>query len=349
MTRKWPRQYSDGSITVGGLRGLSAFLEDLGSDPARLMQRSGLDPALLDNDDDQRGISLSVPLSTVAFLLASAAKETRCPHLGLLMAQAMEASLLGPVGFLMMHSPTVSAALSNLIRFIHLRVDGVELTIASETAVARIECRLPACGAGVEQIQDASLASMVCFLRLACGKHWTPDAVYLEHERPDDLDPYHAIFGRTLRFGASTNAIGFDAALLQKPVRSADPEIGNMLRRYVLELEQEYKGNLQAKIKSMLPALLSTGKCTVDRVAELFSMHRRTLHRYLADQGVTFEQLVDDVRFEIAFSHLRSNDCSMGQLALLLGYHDASAFSRAFRRRTGLAPSAWRDQQPQPD
>ncbi|MCB1769875.1 MAG: AraC family transcriptional regulator [Candidatus Competibacteraceae bacterium] len=71
-------------------------------------------------------------------------------------------------------------------------------------------------------------------------------------------------------------------------------------------------------------------------------MHRRTLNRRLEGRDCTFQELVDEVRFEIARQLLENTHMSMSQIAATFDYSDASAFTRAFRRWPGIAPTAWR-------
>lgn len=74
----------------------------------------------------------------------------------------------------------------------------------------------------------------------------------------------------------------------------------------------------------------------------MFSMHSRTLHRRLADFGVTFKALADETRLEIARRMLEDSTTPISQIAEALDYADASAFTRAFRRWTETTPAAWR-------
>jgi len=71
------------------------------------------------------------------------------------------------------------------------------------------------------------------------------------------------------------------------------------------------------------------------RVAELLSMHRRTLNRRLDACGTTFQTLVEEVRFGIARQLLEDTDLPLSQVAATVGYSDVSAFTRAFRRWSG--------------
>ena len=77
-------------------------------------------------------------------------------------------------------------------------------------------------------------------------------------------------------------------------------------------------------------------------MADLLAMHRRTLSRRLKDSGSGYRTITNEIRFEIARQLLDETDVSLGQSAAALGYSEASAFTRAFRRWSGQTPSDWR-------
>ncbi|WP_245439728.1 helix-turn-helix domain-containing protein [Microvirga aerophila] len=77
-------------------------------------------------------------------------------------------------------------------------------------------------------------------------------------------------------------------------------------------------------------------------IARRFSMHHRTLSRHLAREGVSFQQVADEMRFAIACDLLTNTDMALDQISIMLRFSEPSAFTRAFRRWSGRAPSAWR-------
>lgn len=330
-----------GTVDLDMIKGFHAVFSELGGDTGALLARAGLDANLVAAAG--AGTHGEVPLDVVARLLTQASRETHCPHFGLQLGQQLETSLLGPIAFLMMHSTDVQSALQYLLRFLHLRARGITISLDSQAGRAQFRLDSPVLMLeGGDQIEDLGLANYLGFMRIACGKTWTPKRVLLRHAPPRDPSPWHELFGRHVRFGQSLTAMQFPAIELKKPMHTADAGIGDTLRRYVLQIEAEHRGDIVAQVRHLLPTLLPTGKCSIDRVAELFGMHRRTLHRRLATESLTFEQLLDDIRRDTATRLLANPSLSMHQAAAQLGYHDLSAFSRAFRRWTGKSPTDWR-------
>lgn len=103
---------------------------------------------------------------------------------------------------------------------------------------------------------------------------------------------------------------------------------------------------LTEDLRRVLRIELLRDTCYATTVAHLFSMHRRTLSRHLRMEGHAFRQVANEVRFEIACELLQNTDMEVSQIAAVLRYSEPSAFTRAFRRWSGQAPSAWRASHP---
>lgn len=333
-----------GSFDATGLSRLTTFISDMGGNPYEVLRQCGIDARLFASSVDQ-AFKRELPMSQGAALLAHTARHLRCPALGLLLGMHLEHALLGPVALLMLHAPTVEIACDHLKRFLHLRAIGVRVNVGIDRGAARFDFELQTpYGSDGDYLHDLSMASFVSFMKLACGSKWRPDAVSLARARPEQDEPWRELFGPMVSYGHATSSALFPAHWLAHPVISANAEIEQAMKDCVLRLEEQHQGDAVAQIRRVLPTMLPTGGFTIERVAELFGMHRRTLHRRLASQGLTFEKLLDEARFDIAQRALRYTAQPVSEVAAMLGYRDVSAFSRAFRRWTGQVPSAWRQQ-----
>jgi len=98
---------------------------------------------------------------------------------------------------------------------------------------------------------------------------------------------------------------------------------------------------LRAAVEARMLADLHEGTLSMDRIARDLGLSRQTLYRRLKDEGATFAQVHDDLRRRMAMDYLGARKVSVGETAYLLGFSEASAFVRAFRRWTGVSPTAW--------
>ena len=329
--------FCPGTVRVGGMTGFSALVAECGGNPKRLIARCGLDLRVLEEPDN------IIPFSLGARLLHLAAKETDCPHFGLLLGQRQDLALLGPVGFLVRHSPDVRTAILDLIRYMHLHVQGASARLGTEGKLAQFSYHIQIPGMlGAEQVYNVCIANEFNFMRLLCGRDWMPAAVHFCYPRPANDTPFKDLFGVLPHFNQPSSALFFSAGYLDRPTLSADPNLRKILQKYITKVEARYSGDFSAQLRGVLKALLPTGKCSVDRVSELFSMNRRTLHRHLMTHDTTFEVLLDSLRQEIVSEMVKELELPIGQMADMAGYRSLSAFNRAFHRWFDVAPSEWR-------
>jgi len=334
-----PGPVAEGHVRVSIMVQLPQLLWELGLDPAEVLPEVGVDPSLLADPENR------IEFHTAGRMLEHCVARTGCHHLGLLLGKRSEVAALGIVGLLVQESPDVGTALGNLTEHLHLHDRGGVATLEFEGEVAMLGYAVykrdtPGC----DQIHAASLAVANVIMRGLCGAAWRAREVLLAFRRPADVEPFQRVFRAPVRFDADRCALVFPAALLRKPVVKAKPEAYRALKTLAAALESRSNDEIVSKTKRTLRALLIAGHAQEDVVARAFAVHRRTLNRRLRAEGVTFRQVLDETRLEVARQMLRDSNADIEQIAGGLGYSGASAFGRAFRRWTGLAPHEWREQ-----
>jgi AraC-like DNA-binding protein len=319
---------------VGPLVSLPGLLRELGADPAKVLARAGLAADALDEPER------FVTASALGRLLQEAVKQTGCHHVGLLLGQRARLAHFGLLGELMRYSATVGEAMHMLAKHQRLnnRVGATYLlehgdvatfgwTIYRRGVVAR------------DQIYDGVLAMGLRLVAELRGGAIAPITVSLAHAPPADARPYRRAFHCAVRFDADQTAMFLPARVLAERVAHGDPA-----RRAELEARAAAAAgtDIDAQVRAAIRLLLMRGSCSGDEAAAMLSMHRRTLNRRLAEIGTTYRAVLDDVRFETARELLEYTNIALIEIATTLGYEDASAFSRSFRRWAGCAPSQWR-------
>jgi AraC-like DNA-binding protein len=129
---------------------------------------------------------------------------------------------------------------------------------------------------------------------------------------------------------------------MQRPLRGANALLRKLLQERIAALGSLGVGDLVSQVRRVLQNLVLNGQGSLGQVAEVFAIHRRTLNRRLRERGLTFRRLVEEVRCEMACQLLRETDMAMVEIGAALGYADAAAFTRAFRRWSGTTPTACR-------
>jgi AraC-like DNA-binding protein len=115
-----------------------------------------------------------------------------------------------------------------------------------------------------------------------------------------------------------------------------------MLQARVDELEADDRQAFPDLVRRVLRPALLTGNASEEQIAGLFGIHPRTLHRRLRAFDTSYRRLLDESRYEYGRQMLADSRMELGQIAAHLGYSEPSAFTRAFRRWSGVAPALWR-------
>jgi AraC-like DNA-binding protein len=330
----------DATLRIGTISALPAILRSLGADPAEVLAEAGF--ALEQFEDPDNLVSLVARGRLIAHCVA----RTGCQHLGLLVGQRGGLHSLGLVGLLVKYSPDVQAALHSLVSYFHLHARGVMTTLVVDEDVAMLSYGIYAPDVlATDQIGDGAVAMLLNIMRTLCGPDWRPIEARFARRKPQDVRPFRRLCRAPLRFDAEQNALVFSADWLERRLPAADPELQRLLQKQIDALEVKHGDDFPAHVRSVLRATLMTDHASADQVAALFSMHSRTLSRRLHASGTSFQELVDEGRFEIARQLLANTALDVRQIAASLDYADASAFTRAFRRWSGTTPAVWRAQQ----
>ena len=309
----------------------------MGVDPTVILPRAGLDTRELGH------VANVVPYASMGRLFHECAQATGCPQFGLMAYQRVRLSHLGLPGELMRYSATLRAGLQKFIMYQHLNNQGMATFLFEDQRIASLGCAVFQKGVEfVDQIYDAFLAVACNIMRELWGSRWAPEEVHFSRTRPADVGVYSRFFRTPCRFDQERTAIFFPTALLDKPMPEANPE---RLRRLEQEVQTIGKGELLPRLRRALRILLLSGRTSAHEVAALLFLHRRTLNRRLLNQGTNFQHILDEIRFEAACQLLDYTQLSLTDIAASLGYSESSAFTRAFRRWSGAAPSRRRQRE----
>ena len=329
-----------GYVHLGVAQEIPPTLRDFGIDPDPIIREAGLDPRLFDD-----GASI-VSQAAVGRLLTLCVERTRCPHFGLLVGQRATLLSLGMVGRLMQHSETVGDALRVLVSNLSLQDPGTapSLTVSGDTALFRFSVARPE-AESTDQISDGGLAVTVNLLRALCASGWNPMEVLVPRTAPADREPYRRHFRAPVHFDQEVATLVLPACDLDRAVTDADPMLRAILAEEIQRMKSTQGSALEDEVRRLLRTQITSKHYSADDIADVLAMHRRTLNRRLKGSGVGYRTMVNEVRFEIASQLLKDTEVPLAQIAAALGYSEASAFTRAFRRWSGQTPMAWRNGQ----
>lgn len=328
---------NEGAARLGPLVQVPALLEELGVEPEAVLREEGIAPQFLANPENVIGF---IPGGR---LLTRCAETTGCAHFGLLLGRRSGVEALGLIGLLASNAPDLGTALRDLILHMHLSDRGAVpfLSVEGRCAFLGYSIYHPRVES-IRHIYDVVMAVVCNVMRALCGPDWHPSEVIFSHSRPANVKPFRDHFQAPLRFDAPRTGLLFPASYLDHPLPGSNPQLRQLLEQRVAALETEGAGDFVALVRRILHNLVLDGHGSLSEVAQVFGIHHRTLNRRLRESGWTFKALLDEVRHEIARQLLADTDLSVLELAAVLGYADDTAFTRAFKRWSGVPPSAWR-------
>lgn len=326
------------TVRAAVLTGFSALSRAHGLDPGALLRGAGL-PLRVEEDPDRR-----LPTATVNRLLEQAASQAGTADFGLRLAELRGFANLGPVTVLARDEPDMQSALAVFIAYLPLHNEALTITLEQGSDLAVLACRVAGEGPRV-QATDVAVAMLHRILVELLGPDWRPLAVHLERLRPVRVASFTRAFAAPVHFGQDFSGIVLDPADLERPNRLAQAA----LRPYAALLRASLPGgqdqSLAQRVARMLQAMLAGRRCTAALVAERLGLSRRSLDRHLAAEGTSFHALLDAARGELARAQLAGSRRSNTEIAELLGFSGAPAFTAWFSQRHGISPQAWRRRQ----
>jgi AraC-like DNA-binding protein len=301
----------------------------LGVDPLRLATELGLPSTALTSPD------LWVPAFAVGALLERTAEVTGVEDFGLRLVERRRLSNLGAVGLVLREQPTLREALQVMLTYSWAENQALTLRLEVLDGVAIL--REGTASTIGRQSGEMVLGALVQIIRRLVASRWRPREVYFTHVQPRDTAAHRRVFGVTPLFGQEFDGLIIDGRELDAPISGADPVAAARALRY-LDLEVQAAPDTAKVVSQLILALLPTGACTIERVAQHLGVGRKTLNRRLArENGASFTKLLNDVRVSEAKRYLAAKR-SKTEIAERLGYGSLSAFSRW--RRTAMSPTA---------
>lgn len=320
--------------------------ESLGIPRALLLETVGEEEDRLARPD------VRVPYTALERLWALLVQVGGTEALAVRLAQAVEPTHVGLVGYVLVNSPDLGTSLQRYCRINALLDPRTKWRVLQTDRALRVELHLDPLDAWAPRLQhppEGLLVTLVSSARLLSGEDWNPTRICFAHPRHAASSAVEDFLGVTAEYDASAYLVEGDAAAARLPIRHADIELGNLLHaRAEAELAQLRIHEVRSwreQVEEVLAAQPRTGDLVPADVASRLAVSERTLQRRLREEGVTFAGLEDAVRRERAFQFLRDGVLPHFEIAFLLGFSDPSAFARAFRRWSGTTPGHWQQAQ----
>jgi AraC-like DNA-binding protein len=327
-----------GTVRTGPVTAIPAVMKELGVPLEPVFERAGV--RLPDFTDPETRL----PQRTLGHLAHDVARRADCPQFGVLVGARFSLSGMGAIGDLLRHAPTVGRALRAFASSYHVQDSAATPVLVCRPGYGALlgYATLRQDATALRYIYDAAAGILFRMLRELCGPAFHPRAIELAYARPAEPGFYRDFFDCKVSINASLTGVLFDERWLAQPLANSHPsQFRELLDR--IAHDEHHKGlPWTQRTEHALQQLLLGGTATAPAVAALLHLSERSLRRKLDGEGQRFRDLLARRRFEYAQQLLRDTDLAIGDIAMVLQYQDANAFSRAFRAWADCPPTDWR-------
>lgn len=316
---------------------LARRLDDRGLSASAVLQRAGLPIGLFSQD--------KIQLTTEEFfaLYRGIAEVSRDPAIGLKLGTEDRIERYDPITIAAVCTRSLRDAIGRIGRYKQLTCpEKIDLVERSNESAVHFTWLL----ADEEEpamLVDVCFAWILSLARRGTGRPIHPGRV--EFQRPEaNRTLYEKHFQCPIKFKAAKNVLVFAKADMDAAFLTYNADL---LAAVAPQLEAELKQQLAEKsfreqVKGTLKRLLAGERPGIEHVARELRLSKRTLQRRLTEDGISFQELMEEARRELARHYLLHSSLELNETAYLLGYEDANSFFRAFHEWEGTSPGQWR-------
>ena len=315
---------------------------------ASALEARGIDPQSVFNEAGIEVLTSSDPLKriseiAVGRLFAASVKATDDPYFGIAVGERMQPGNLHALGFGLLSSSSLRdfyTRICNYYRVVSQSADFHCFDMEGQAILAASNIGPAVC----YETQDAWVTMMVRFLRFLYQQPLDP--LWIELTRPEPErgpQPYLDYFNCPVRFGCEEDRIAMDGSIMDDPLPGASPDMAQYNDQIVMQyLEQMDRSDVVNRVRRYIIEDLASGTLSKQAVADKMHMSARNLQLKLAAENTTFQDTLDSTRKNLATGYMQQSHLTITEIAYLLGFSDASNFTRAVRRWFGLSPRDYR-------
>jgi AraC-like DNA-binding protein len=337
----------DPGVSARVLLGLAGYLREIGRNPLTLLHDAGVDPSQLLTRNAWIG------RRDMYAIWRRAEEITGDPSLGLSTIAFADPRMVSVLQYeseylflqLIATADTVRDALTRAEEFYSCTYGAARFTLIHEKDVSRVVLHLPDEAHAPRSFVEFCIAVPVRTLVASTSGDFAPKEIRFRHPAPPSPGAYEKTLGGPVRFGAEESGFVVSRPSLGTKLRSSNPILASQLvrsARLLLE-ERSRVESLADRVRIEIENELPHGNPAAERIAKKIGLSVRHLSRRLGEEGTSHKDLLDQVRAKLADRYLREEGKALEDIATLLGYSDASALRRAFKRWFGKSPSEHRE------
>jgi len=330
--------YDGYTVSIGYVRALLEYVEQCGYAAEEICSPRQV-PEIRESPSSAR-----FSVSEWHALMATAESLLEDPCLALTMSEHLKPWNIGLVGFLTMTSSTLEEVGKVTCRYHHLLNDleSAQGMLNHDQFALKIRQVTPLTD---PRITLLTIGAWAWQARLLTGRSTLAFDVDFAISSPGREEQFARVFGGTVRFNQSGSALKGSLSYLSLPVIQQEPSLHRILHQqaeHQVDQQAMSSGTLLAKLENLLALKMGDKEISLAALADALGMAPRTLQNRVEGVGLTFRDVVDRVRQNMALKYLNDSRLSLFQIALMLGFANQSSFHHAFKRWTGQPPGEFR-------
>jgi AraC-like DNA-binding protein len=330
---------STGAARISTVWQLPKVMQEFGMDLGEVLEAAGVRKNIFDDRENL------IPYPAFGRLLLECERRTNCEHIVLLLAQDTRLADMGLAGQVALCAESAGEGLQRFVDHFNLHSSATSVSLITSDQFARLVYAIAAHGmTSTRQLQLGAMVVGYNILQELFGRAWRPTVITVASRALANPRPAQKFFGAPLRFDSDESALVFEKRWLDQQLPPVDPLVRQQVESAARAQRAAILSDLPATLRRILRKQLIIGDCSMDQVAAMLGIHRRTLDRHLQEHGVQYGELLESVQDDVARQLLRDTKLQVQQVAEALHFSSAANFATAFRRWAGMTPSEYRRQ-----
>ncbi len=323
------------------LRPLAEYLDGMGFDSREIFEQGGVDVNNIFLP------SARVPLIRAAKLWQTAAELTQKPFVGLEVFKQAPPMQGDTMAVAMMASRNLYEALQRMSRLVHVICDGVDFSVKRQGDQLQCDFIVHPENRDIMPAEAMDPSFLLILNMTHLGFSNSEAVLQLGFQRPEptkkDVEHLKQRLHYPVRFNCDHYYFIIDWQKAQIANPYWNPSLAQLSEELALkDLQQLKEENIIARTRTLIREKLGSGTPQQDTIASAMYMSTRQLQRKLSNQGITFGELLQQVRLSLALDYLKDPLMAMVDIGLSLGFQDQSNFVKAYKKWTGETPGQYR-------
>lgn len=320
----------------------TSLQEEYGIDPGPMFLQADVPVGLPESAETR------YPVANMRILWALAREATGDVAIGLKTGQYAKPAQFHAFGHSWLASSTLLDGLQRLTRYFQLVCTAsTELHLVEENDSYSLSAIYPdPSEAPPREGIEAGMTALLALCDAVSEERFCPLRTEMSCSAPSDKQAYREALRGPVRFNADVGAMYFSKDSLLAPLPHSTPDVARATDRiaeqYIDTLDHH---KVASQVRRLLVDLLPSGEVDQDVVCARLSRSKSALQRQLSKEGLSYRDVLDSTRRDLATSYLKDKKYTHAQIAFMVGFSGQSNFARAFKRWTSLSPGEFQASQ----